>query len=391
VIRRVLFWLHLSIGIAAGVFIFVMAATGVVLSFERQTVEFGDRDVRFVSGLQDAQPRQMNDLLQAMHRAGMGDPTAIILRSQPQAATQFSIGRTRTVYVDPYSGAVLGVSSERLHGFFMGVERLHRALGAPLGSRGVGRRLTGISNLLFCVLIPLGLILWLPRKWSWKTVRPSIGFRSRLRGKAREWNWHHVVGIWCCLPLLVIALTGVVMSYDWANALLFRVTGSTPTASGRNRADKSPRGRQTGDRHEPNYDRLFTVAKGLNPNWRTITLDVARNGNSPLTAVIDTGTGGQPQRRVQYLLNPDTGVIEKTSTFADGSLGQRLRSFVRFGHTGEYYGLMGQLIAALASLGACVLVYTGLSLSVRRLTATLKRKRLNIVSSDETYAEQSTT
>lgn len=131
-IRRVLFWLHLSIGIAAGVFIFVMAATGVVLSFERQIVEFGDRDVRFVSGLQDAQPRQMNDLLQAVHRAGMGDSTAIMVRSQPQAATQFSIGRTRTVYVDPYSGAVLGVSSERTHNFFTAVERLHRTLGASL-------------------------------------------------------------------------------------------------------------------------------------------------------------------------------------------------------------------------------------------------------------------
>ena len=51
--------------------------------------------------------------------------------------------------------------------------------------------------------------------------------------------------------------------------------------------------------------------------------------------------------------------------FADGSLGQRLRAFVRFGHTGEYGGWPGQAIAAVASLGACVLVYTGLSLSLR--------------------------
>jgi uncharacterized iron-regulated membrane protein len=390
VIRGVLFWLHLSIGIAAGVFIFVMAATGVVLSFERQIVEFGDRDVRFVSGLQDAQPRQMNDLLEAVHRAGMGDPTAIMVRSQPQAATQFSIGRTRTVYVDPYSGAVLGVSSERAHNFFTAVERLHRTLGASLGSRGVGRRLTGISNLLFCVLIPLGLVLWLPRKWSWKAIRPSIAFRIGLRGKAREWNWHNVVSIWCCLPLMVIALTGVVMSYDWANALLFRLTGST-AASGRDKGGRSQHGRQTVDGHELDYDRLFIVAKGLNPNWSTITLNIASKGNARPTLVIDTGTGGQPQRRVQYLLNPNTGAIEKMSTFADGSLGQRLRSFVRFGHTGEYFGLIGQLIAALASLGACALVYTGLSLSVRRLTATLKRKRQHMVSSDKTYAEQSTT
>jgi uncharacterized iron-regulated membrane protein len=75
------------------------------------------------------------------------------------------------------------------------------------------------------------------------------------------------------------------------------------------------------------------------------------------------------------LLNRETGAVLKTSTFANGSLGQRLRAFVRFGHTGEYYGSAGQTIAAFASLGACVLVCTGLWLSIRRLTAKLKRNK----------------
>jgi uncharacterized iron-regulated membrane protein len=79
----------------------------------------------------------------------------------------------------------------------------------------------------------------------------------------------------------------------------------------------------------------------------------------------------------------------KTTTFADGSLGQRLRAFVRFGHTGEYGGWPGQTIAAIVSFAACVLVYTGLSLAIRRLAGALKRKRKSIVSSREKYAEKS--
>jgi uncharacterized iron-regulated membrane protein len=373
-IRKVLFWLHLSIGIAAGLFIFIMSATGFVLAFERQIIEWGDRDLRFVSGPVEAQPRPANDLLEAVRRAGMGEPTAIMIRSDPQAAMQFSIGRARTVYIDPYSGAVLGVSSEALHDFFASVERLHRTLGAPLGPGSVGRSLTGASNLLFCVLIPLGLVLWLPRKSSWNALYPSLWFRSRLHGKARDWNWHNVIGIWCMFPLLIISLTGVVMSFDWANALLFRLTGSTPPASGRDRSDRRQHAAPTTDGYEPNYDRLFIAARGLVPNWRTITLNVVRRG-APQTATIDIGTGGQPQRRTQALLDPNTGLVEKTSTLADGNLGQRLRSFVRFGHTGEYYGLLGQIVAALASLGACLLVYTGLALSIRRLAAFLRRQR----------------
>ena len=373
-IRKIFFWLHLSIGIAAGLFILIMSATGFVLAFERQIIEWGDRDLRFVSGPVEAQPRPVTDLLEVVRRAGMGDPSAITIRSQPQATMQFSIGRVKTVYVDPYSGAVLGVSSEPLHDFFAAVERLHRALGAPLGPGSAGRSLTGASNLLFCVLIPLGLVLWLPRKLSWNALRPSLWFRRRLRGKARDWNWHNVIGIWCMFPLMIISLTGVVMSFNWANALLFRLTGSAPPASGRDRGDSRQHGGPPTVGYEPNYDRLFIATRGLEPNWRTITLNVVR-GSAPLNATIDMGTGGQPQRRVQALLNPSTGVVEKTSTLADGSLGQRLRSFVRFGHTGEYYGLLGQIVAALASLGACVLVYTGLALSIRRLAAYLKRQR----------------
>ena len=148
-IRKIFFWLHLSLGLMAGVFIFIMAVTSVLLSFERQTIEFVDRDIRFVSVPQDAQPRPINDLLRAVRGAGMGDPTAIVTRNQPQAATQFSIGRGKTVYVDPYTGAVQGVSSERAHEFCFAIERLHRALGAPLGSKSIGRWLAGVSNLLF--------------------------------------------------------------------------------------------------------------------------------------------------------------------------------------------------------------------------------------------------
>lgn len=388
-IRKTLFWVHLSVGVAAGVFIFIMAATGVLLSFEKRTVEFIDRDVRSVSVPNELQPRPMNDLLEAVRRAGMGDPTAIVVRHEPQAATQFSIGRSKTVFIDPFSGAVLGVSSGRARDFFLAVERLHRALGAPLGSRAAGHWVAAISNLLFGVLILLGIVLWLPHKLSWNAVRTLIAFRTGLRGRAREWNWHNVVGIWCAIPLLVIVFTGVVMSFGWANALLFRLTGSTPAASGREGGERRPPRREPRAVVEPNYEYLFTVTKTLKANWRTITLTVVREANAPVSALVDSGNGGQPQYRTQYLLNRDTGAVMKASTFADGSLGQRLRAFVRFGHTGEYGGWVGQAIAAMASLGACVLVYSGLALAVRRLAGAFKRKHKIVVASRDGYAEDS--
>lgn len=374
-IRKFFFWMHLVLGVTAGVFIFIMAATGVVLAFERQITDFVDRDIRSVSVPNAAQPRSVSDLLEVVLRAGIGEPSALVVRNAPQAAAQVSIGRGKTIYVDPYSGAILGASSASAHAFFSEVERLHRALGAPLGSKSVGHWLAVISNLLFGGLIVLGVVLWLPRKWSWKAVRASIAFRNGLSGRARHWNWHNVFGIWCAAPLLVIVLTGVVMSFPSANALLFRLSGSNLPVQGRFEEGGRVHGHRTGIGNGLNYDRLLAIAKTLDSHWRTITLNVARDANSPVQVAVDTGTGGQPQKRTQYLLNRNTGAVVKVTTFADSSLGQRLRAFVRFGHTGEWGGWAGQLIAAIASFAGCVLVYTGISLSVRRLIATLKRKR----------------
>ncbi len=375
--------MHLSVGVIASIFIFLMASTGVVLAFERQMTAFADRDIRSVSEAFDTQPRPLNDLLQAVRRAGLGDATGIVLRNQPQAATEFVMERGKTVYVDPYSGAVLGVSSAALRDFFGVVERLHRGLGAPLGHKNAGHWLAAITNVLFGVLVLLGVVLWLPRQWSWKAVRAAVAFRAGLRGKAREWNWHNVVGIWCALPLLVIVLTGAVMSFDALNTLLFRLTGSPqPIGGRRGHARVLPAGQ------EPNYDRMFTAAGSLALDWRSITLEIARGAREPVKAVIDTGTGGQPQNRTQYWLDRDTGIVLKRTAFGDGSAGQRLRAFVRFGHTGEYGGLMGQVVAALASFGGCVLVYTGFSLAIRRLLACVKRRRA-ADSERRVYAAQS--
>jgi uncharacterized iron-regulated membrane protein len=374
-IRKSLFWTHLVLGVTAGVFIFVMAATGVVLAFERQITDFVDRDVRSVSVPNGAQPRSLNDLLEEVGRSEAGKPSAIVVRNTAQAATQFSIGRGKTIYVDPYSGAILGTSSATAHGFFFEVERLHRALGAPLGSKSVGHWVAAISNLLFGGLILLGVLLWVPRKWNWRAVRASIAFRGGLHGRARHWNWHNVLGIWCAVPLLVIVLSGVVMSFPWANALLFRLSGSNPPVQGRGPGEGRSHRDDFQAGNAPNYDRLLAAAKAIDPNWRTITLNVARDARSALQIAVDTGTGAQPQKRTQYMLDRDTGAVLRTTKFADGNLGQRLRAFVRFGHTGEWGGWAGQVIAALASLGACVLVYTGLSLSIRRLIARLKRRR----------------
>jgi uncharacterized iron-regulated membrane protein len=84
---------------------------------------------------------------------------------------------------------------------------------------------------------------------------------------------------------------------------------------------------------------------------------------------LDTGGGGQVERRTELLMDSSSSKVLRVTRFADRSLGQRLRSLVRFLHTGEEGGLAGQLVAALATATGALLVWTGLSLALRRLRA----------------------
>ena len=53
-------------------------------------------------------------------------------------------------------------------------------------------------------------------------------------------------------------------------------------------------------------------------------------------------------------------------TFASQTPARRLRSVMRFAHTGEVLGLPGQTIAGIATAASVVLVWTGIALALRR-------------------------
>ena len=111
------------------------------------------------------------------------------------------------------------------------------------------------------------------------------------------------------------------------------------------------------------------------PAWRTMTTRLATSAAAPIVLTVDEGYAGQPQKRTTLTVDRATATVAKTEAFESLSAGRRLRSWLRFAHTGEIYGLTGQTIAGLASAGGAVLVYTGLALALRRFVSWLRRRR----------------
>ena len=361
-VRKAFFWMHLTAGCLAGIVILIMCVTGVLLAWKRQIVGFADRGFR-------GSPTQVRlapeALLTKVSEVKPGGPTALTLRSDAASPVLVEFGRNASVYVDAGTGAVLGESSRTLRAFFRGAEDWHRWLATTGEARIKARGITGACNLAFFGLLLSGLYLWLPKKWNWQNLRAAVWFRRGKKGRARDWNWHNTIGIWCAGPLLFIVMTGAVMSYPWANNLVYRITGTEPPQEG-SRAGGG-RGGEQGRVSWEGLDRLFVKAQGQVPGWTSISIQLPRSAKAPMQFQIDSGDGGRPDLKGQLNLNRTTGEVVRWEPFSGNNAGRRLRGWVRFSHTGEAGGIAGETVAAISSLGGAFLVYTGLSLAVRRL------------------------
>jgi uncharacterized iron-regulated membrane protein len=379
-IRKVLFWLHLGAGVSAGLVILVMSATGVLLTYERQLTEWADG--YRVGRPAPAAPRLGVEALAARVRESSGNwPASITLRADPAAPAAFSLGRDRTVFVDPYSGQVLGEGSGHARAFFRTVTDWHRWLGAHGDARPLGKAVTGASNLLFLFIVLSGIVLWWPKGLTLQHLRPITAFQRGLSGKARDFNWHNVFGFWSALPLAFVVASAVVISYPWANDLAHRLAGSEPQHRGRGGA---PRGDSRAEPSLAGLDRAWTTAEEQVAGWQSLSLRIPTAPDAPFSFSIDTSTGARrPSTRSQLVVDRKTGEVVRHEPYASQPRGRKVVGWLRFIHTGEAFGITGQTIAGLASLGGVMLTWTGASLALRRLAAWRRRRAADGVAAPE--------
>lgn len=390
-IRPFFFWLHLVAGLVAGIVILVMSVTGVLLTYERQMLAWADRG-QWQSGPPSPGAARLDAaaLIARVREQGRELPPAasLTLRSDPREPAEISLGREGSLYVNAYTGQFLGGSSPKVRKLFSDLRVWHRWLGTAAGSpfRNTAKAITGASNLAFLFLVCTGIYLWFPRKWTANGVRAISWFKGGLSGKARDFNWHNVFGLWMAVPLFLVVLTAVPFSYKWGNDLVFKLAGTPPPQAPVEGPRREGPGRPP--RSKPaaidltGVEPLLAQAASRVPGWRSLSFRLADPPNAPLAVTIDAGDGGQPQKRATLTFDRATGQVLKWEPFQSLDAGRRLRSWTRFVHTGEAFGLVGQTLAGLASLAACFLVWTGLSLSLRRFAAWRARRSRNATESE---------
>ena len=369
-LRSLIFWMHLIAGVAAGVVVLIMSITGVALTYEKQMLEWADRGAWTAPSPADARHLPPETLLAKAAAAQPGlAPTGVTLRANAAAPATVTFQGNKSLLIDPYTGTIIGEPPAGLRSFFRTMTVWHRYLALEGASRSTGKAITGAANLGFLFIVLSGIYLWFPRVWSWLQFKNVLWFRRGLPAKGRDFNWHNVIGFWSAVPLAVVVAGAVPISYPWASNLVYRLAGDRPPTAAAPPAAATP---------EPvsasGLNAAWSRAQAQVPAWRTMTVRLSADSR-PLTLTVDQGYGGQPQKRETLTIDRATVDIAKAETFADLSPGRRARSWLRFAHTGEFYGLAGQTLAGIVSAGGVVLVYTGFALAFRRFTAWIRRRR----------------
>jgi len=376
-VRKVIFWLHLTGGIAAGILVLIMSLTGVALTYQKQMTTWADKRIHRVEPPADQAPLSAELLLRKLEEARPSViPASVTLSSDPEMPASVTTGPNQTIFVNQYTGEILGTGSQAIRVFFRLMTDWHRWLALSGESRSIGRAVTGAGNLVFLIISLTGLYLWLPKRWSFSSLRAMAWFRSGAKGKMRDSNWHNVFGVWCVIPLVVIIASGVVISYPWASNLVFRLAGSDapPRMGPGGRRGGPPMARIEAPLQIEGVDRLLSKAQQYSNNWKTITFQPSALNGKTVSFAVERGYGGQPQHRATLTLDRTTAEIVRVEDFGKMDPGMKARMWMRFAHTGEYYGLAGQTVAGIVSAGAVILVWTGIALTFRRYAAWLKRR-----------------
>ena len=372
-IRKTLFWLHLGSGVITGLVVAMMSLTGVLLTYELQLIAWADRAF-YATPAPDAKRLPLDTVLAAAEGDGVTGKQLTIY-NDPTAPVLVSAGRRQpSVFVNAYTGEVLGEPSPGIRSATSSLMYWHRWFNATGDARQTARLVTGVSNLAFLFMILTGIYLWLPKVFRWSLLKARLVFRKTYDSvKERDFYWHHVFGIWSAIPLIVVVATASVFSFRWASDLVYIAAGEEPPQRGGGSAIEEVRTVPADSRRS--LDVMMETAASHTDEWRTIRLTVPVPNAAEVEFEVDRGNGRQPQLRDTVVVDATTGQVAAVRGLSDRTPGSQARSWIRFLHTGEVFGVVGQTIAGVVSLTSLFMVWTGFALAWRRLITPLFRRR----------------
>jgi ferredoxin-NADP reductase len=350
--RSKLLWAHTWTGITVGIAMLMFALTGAVLAIRAPI------DDVLMSGMTRsapcARPLPMQALVDnARREVPQSKPKAIEYKADSAASVAIQFVNDDYVYLDACSGRTLGVQNE--YGGFTGtLDWLHR-----FHFLKSGRLVAGVFN--FAILLAIvvgGLILWWPR--SRASLRAGLTYNRSLPRTARLLSLHRVTGAYAFVLLLLLTITALPISFDWAKSIISTVTSSSVAAP------KAPKNEAKGA-GTVQLDTVRSMVLAEMPQATKVTINVPKKaGDSIRVEVIDADAPHVQAKSYLYFDSVSGKRLKRIPYATDLPLGRKVYLYFLVLHMGLVGGLPYQLALMLCSLMVPVQYYSGVVAYLRR-------------------------
>ena len=399
--KTVWFKIHWFLGITAGIILLVVGVTGAIMSFEKEILRAINQDSYYVSVPTEQKKLSTKELLEKFQ---ISNPNAkinsISFSSDEKSSTLITIAgegenaRKGVIkYVNPYTAEVLpDLVGKDFFGFIL---RLHRWLAFPQDIREVGKQTVAISTISLIILIISAIVIY------WGRIKhaffKSFTFKFKHKGRAFLSTMHSAIGMWVIPFYLLAALTGLSWSYDWYNNFLYKIAGvekpqkmqqpqsqnsqgkpETPKVeehkerkpeAERTEGQKEGSEQQREARKTNNFDSHQKAVEMFNifvqRDYSTVTLRFPQKGTVYSFNYLDTNPAHN--RATNSLeLDVNSWQLLKHERYENKPLNEQLMKSILPLHTGEYFGIIGQIGMFLASSLMALFTITGFMLYFNR-------------------------
>jgi len=327
--RKLILNLHLYGALIAGLFLILLGGTGSILAFQ------GELDHLLNPGLYKIVPKgevlPLSAIQEALHKAYPDKKIGRIWFPQEADIVYSAQFQSTQVFVNSYTGEIVGTRETPT--VLDNIRSLHTSLWLGVTGKNIVSVATGFS----VFLVVSGLYLWWP---------------VRKIGLARGWSFylHYALGLYFSLLLLVLAVTGLVLTFDAIiGPFSYTVTHSTP----------------------PKFQATSTEVPGTKPLTSTQALAIATShfeGATPVVIFIPSNSKGTYTVTLKYpgyfrdcrvMLDQYSGAILGSIDSRKPPGGLAIMSANGALHTGRIFGLPSQIVMSLASLVLVVQTVTG--------------------------------
>ncbi|MCF8505367.1 MAG: PepSY domain-containing protein [Caulobacter sp.] len=364
------FWLDVHLWLGVGLFV-VLVPLGVSGAFlvwhdqidaaihpHRFAVSEGDTTLA-ASAYLDAARKAYGDravVTQLRLPQEAGDPVIASgrVKGPPPAAGQRP--RSLTAWIDPATGKVLDVADTRDEVINI-MHRLHGSL--LITAPGLGRKIVGWLGWAMSLSCLTGLWLWWPRN-----NRVVKGLRWR-RSPSTMNNLHHMFGFWVLIPLLLVSLTGVYISFPETSRKVFGVAPRVESPARGGQPKGAPRG--------PNN--ASPLAAPNLPIDMAVAAAMAEKPGARLSAISLPTEGKRPSWRIQFAGEGHVLPVSVQVSDADGAIvsgrggpGQPdpVSRWMRKTHDAQDTPFIWQVLVFLTGVAPLLLGVTGTVMWLRR-------------------------